>query len=239
MPEFCNLREALDLVGRRLYGSAWTGEEAAARDPDLQIVGGWVPMGDNDHPVLTAPQHEQLVKKLEEIKKTTTPIPAGEKKLRDRRDEVRSKLEPLFQCGRVAIHMQCDNGARRDIFPTDWNAPGLPLQVNYASSIGEFQDGTVGILWVDRGQLEPCLSGIEPISMPRRVRKAITNAKHQKWVKLAHQIVREPGCPRWRKGRPNTSEIARSIRKRGKLTEDSETIRRYLNGHPESWRDDS
>ncbi len=81
-------------------------------------------MGDNDYPVLTAPQHEQLVKKLEEIKKTTTPLPASERKLTDRRDKARSKLEPLFQCGRVAVHMRCDDGARRDIFPTDWNAPG-------------------------------------------------------------------------------------------------------------------
>ena len=156
MPEFCILQEALDIVGQRLYGSTWTGEEAAARDPDLQIVGGWAPMGDNDQPMLTAPQQEQLAKKLEGIKKTTTPLPAGERKLRDRRDKARSKLEPLFQCGRVAVHMQCDDGAHCDIFPTDWNAPGLPLQVNYASSIGEFQDGTVGVLWVDRGQLEPC-----------------------------------------------------------------------------------
>ncbi len=62
----------------------------------------------------------------------------------------------------------------------------------------------------------------------------ITNVNHLKWLATAIRIAKEKDCPNY-KGKPNTSEIARRIKKGAKLSVEAETIRRLLNRHKERW----
>ena len=234
MTQFCILREALDAVIKRLYGKGSSGNEIDARDPPgPQIVDGWAPMGKDGWPEITPELLEQIEESLATLDRTKPPDDELERG--GRRRMAQRELDDAIRRGLISVVMQCaDGGTRRTLHPTDWIAPGSPLKVGYEGSVGEYQDGTVGRLWVNSTELCAWLQTLEPISMPREERTRITNEKHLAWVNLAREIAKAPDCPKFR-GKPNVSEVARRVRKRGKFSDCAETIRRYL--HLEkSWR---
>lgn len=162
MPNPYTLREALDAVGKRLHGDAWTGKEADIPERPAPMILGWLPMLQDGTP---APPTDEVRRNLERARtQTHEPEPESVKDARRRLNEARNTLRDFIRHGRVGFYLLTPGGKRWQPEPAEWEATGGRLWLNYAASSAGYTDPPAGRergeVFIDRGKLDACLSEI-------------------------------------------------------------------------------
>ncbi|MDH3476178.1 MAG: hypothetical protein OEM59_21060 [Rhodospirillales bacterium] len=230
-------------MGRKLYRDLWTGKEADARE--AQTIGSVAFVGmEKDEQTGHDTRLLMSEETAEQIKEIATDlrakIPDEERQTRKRLEYAIRVLRTPVRDGLVTAHLDYFGGGRSVIDPSEWEAIGGKLWLDYANSLGGFsgrKDGPDGEVWLDRDQLEKCLDEIPTIPTARVEQKKLTREKHKTWVAMAREIAASSACPLYH-GKPNVSEIARRIRNRRDSSEDVETIRKILNSDRSAWGGD-
>lgn len=189
------LREAFNLVGRRIFKDDWTGNEAAGRKATLIDMIPTALLGDND----------ALVKRygvswpdLEKLLKSRPPrLSPKDKAAWDRRNETRWCLEDFVRHGGVKAWIDYDDGTRRIIRPEEWEARRGLLRLYYETGKGKFavHKGTrpddIGEVWLDRARLDACLAELTP---PEAADSLPRSERYEKWEQRQQKLCFPDGA---------------------------------------------
>ena len=172
------LREALDVVGRNLFGDDWTGEEAEASAPQPRVLHGW-PTDEEGSPAtisevkealrenanrladagdISAEQREENYRRIDEALTFDRQTPE-ERAAWERQSKAASKLREIVRLDGIPVWIDYrESGHRRAIGPAEFAAPLGPLNLNFANSTGCFaSDAEPGDVVINRTALNKCL----------------------------------------------------------------------------------